>query len=160
MDTEEDTVVEVIDGQEEPQQKGPFARYWDRIGGGSFTISLLVHAAFVVIAFLIIWRTNTEKDPENIEFLSGGGGGTDGNTQIHEKKQRMMVNRAPAVKLSSMATSNITIPDTQSTLTNMSIASVTGGMMSGTPGTGGGFSCPRDARRARMACSTPMSFGR
>ncbi len=71
MDTEADIEVEL--SEEEPQKKGPFARYWDRVGGGSFTISVLVHAVFVVVALLIIWRTNTEKDPENIEFLSGGG---------------------------------------------------------------------------------------
>jgi hypothetical protein len=131
--------VEYIEDEAAPPPKGAFARYWDRVGGGSFTVSVLVHAIFVVIAFLIIWRTQTYTEPENIDFLSGGGGGTDGNTQIHEKKQRMMVNRAPAVKLSSAAPSSISIPNTQSTLTNFSAVTVTSGMMSGTPGTGGGF---------------------
>jgi hypothetical protein len=140
MNQEPETEVEYIEEEEAPLEKGAFARYWDRVGGGSFTVSVLVHAAFVVIAFLIIvWRARDVTEPENIEFLSGGGGGTDGNTQIHEKKHRMMVNRPPAMKLSSAAASSISIPNTQSTLTNFSAVSVTSGMMSGTPGTGGGF---------------------
>ncbi len=137
MDTESDT--ELLEVEEEPAPKGPFARYWERVGGGSFTISVLVHALFAVIALLIIWRTQVGGDPENIDFLSGGGGGTDGNTQIQKQKQRMMVNRAPAMKLSSAAPSSISIPNTQSTIQDFSNIAVTSGMMSGTPGTGGGF---------------------
>ncbi len=139
MDTETDTDPEIIEGEEEEAPKGPFARYWERVGGGSFTISVLVHAIFAIIALLIIWRVNQFQDPENIEFLSGGGGGTDGNTQIQKQKQRMMVNRAPAMKLSSAAPSAISIPNTQSTIQDFSNVAITSGMMSGTPGTGGGF---------------------
>ena len=73
-----------------------------------------------------------------IEFLSGGGGGTEGNTQINQKKARMMMNRAPAVKLASNAQSNISIPNTTSTLATSKF-SVISGQMSGTPGSGGGF---------------------
>ena len=107
MDTQEDTDIEIIEQEEEQAPKGPFARYWERVGGGSFTVSLLLHVAFVIIAiFLILFDPMgalTKPDPD---FLSGGGGGTDGNTQIQKQKQRMMMNRAPAVKLSSSAVSN------------------------------------------------------
>jgi hypothetical protein len=139
MDTQEDTDIEVIEAEEEHAPKGPFARYWERVGGGSFTVSLIVHIAFVLIAiFWIIYNQGGTLEKPEPDFLSGGGGGTDGNTQIQKQKQRMMMNRAPAVKLSSSAQSNITIPNTSSTLTATNI-SVTSGMMSGTPGTGGGF---------------------
>ncbi|HEX2748644.1 MAG TPA: hypothetical protein VHM91_11640 [Verrucomicrobiales bacterium] len=131
---------EVFEGEEAPVKKGPFARYWERVGGGSFSISVLIHAVFVVIALLIIWKTTGDdgKQPE-IDFLSGGGGGTEGNTQIHEKKARMMVNRAPAMKIASAAAGTIVIPDTHSTIADFSAVSINSGMMSGTPGTGGGF---------------------
>lgn len=135
----EPEVVELLEEEEAPVKKTGFARYWEKMGGGSFTISVIVHVLFVVIALLIIWRTQTNTDPENIEFLSGGGGGTEGNTQINQKKQRMMVNRAPAMKLASVSASAISIPDTQSTIADMSNLAVTSGMMSGTPGSGGGF---------------------
>ena len=149
MDIESDTDRELIEGEEEPAPKGPFARYWARVGGGSFTISVLVHAIFAIVALLIIWRVNQYQDPENIDYLSGGGGGTDGNTQIQKQKQRMMVNRAPAMKLSSAAPSAISIPNTQSTLTDFSHIAVTSGMMSGTPGTGGGFGGGNGTGRGR-----------
>jgi hypothetical protein len=130
---------EVYEG-EAPAPKGAFARYWERVGGGSFTISVLIHAAFVVVALLIIWKTaGDEGEQPKIEFLSGGGGGTEGNTKIHEKKQRMMVNRAPAMKIASATTGSIVIPDTHSTIADFSAVSMNSGMMSGTPGTGGGY---------------------
>lgn len=140
MDTEPHTGAETPEEAETPAKKGAFARYWEKVGGGSFTISLVAHILFAVIAVLIIWRTQSGADPENIEFLSGGGGGTDGNTQINQKKQRMMVNRAPAMKLSAVASNSaISIPDTQSTIADMSNLVSNSGMMSGTPGSGGGF---------------------
>ena len=57
MDTEADTeIVDYLD-EDRPPPKGPFARYWERVGGGSFTVSLLVHIVFVLLAiFFIIWQ--------------------------------------------------------------------------------------------------------
>ena len=138
MDTEADNQVEYIE-DERPAPKGPFARYWERVGGGSFTTSLIIHIAFVLLAiFVVFFQQSAKLERPEIEFLSGGGGGTEGNTQINKQKQKMMMNRAPAVKLSSNAQSNISIPNTTSTLTTSSLA-ITSGQMSGTPGSGGGF---------------------
>jgi hypothetical protein len=141
MDTQaDDQDVEIIEEEDSSAPKGPFARYWEKVGGGSFTVSLLLHAAFVVIAILIVIASQGgEPERPEVDFLSGGGGGTDGNTQIHKQKQKMMMNRAPAVKISSAVASNVSIPNTTSTITNFSNLSATSGMMSGTPGTGGGF---------------------
>jgi hypothetical protein len=51
----------------------------------------------------------------------------------------MMVNRAPAMKIASASAGAIVIPDTHSTIADFSAVSVNSGMMSGTPGTGGGW---------------------
>lgn len=141
MDTQrDDQDVEIIEEGEAVGPVSPFARYWEKVGGGSFTFSVLLHAAFVVIAIFIIWSTNSdEPESPEVDFLSGGGGGTDGNTQIHKQMQKMMMNRAPAVKISSAVAGNIAIPNTTSTIANLSNLAATSGMMSGTPGTGGGF---------------------
>lgn len=139
MDTEADPQLEEYIDEDQPAPKGPFARYWERVGGGSFTVSLMLHIAFILIAiFFLVWQSTKTVDRGEIDFLSGGGGGTEGNTQINKQKQRMMMNRAPAVKLSAAATSNISIPNTTSTLTTSNFA-ITSGQMSGTPGSGGGF---------------------
>lgn len=138
MDTEADNQIEYIE-EDQPAPKGPFARYWEKMGGGSFTISLIIHIAFVLIAiFLIFFQYKNVLEKPDPDFLSGGGGGTEGNTQVNKQKQKMMMNRAPAVKLSSAAQSNISIPNTTSTLTTSTFA-VTSGQMSGTPGSGGGI---------------------
>ncbi len=140
MSTEPEFEAEYIEGEEAPAKKGPFARYWERMGGGSFSISLLVHGLFVVIAFLIIWQQSGGDPKDKIEdFLSGGGGGTEGNTQIHEQKSRMMVNKAPAMKIASATVGAITLPDTHSSIADFSSVSKNSGMMSGTPGSGGGY---------------------
>ena len=127
------------EGEESRMPKSAMGRYWEKVGGGSFTISILVHAAIALLAVLLVWRTAVDEKPENIDFLSGGGGGSQGETKINQKKQRMMVNKTPAVKLSSAASSNISLPDTNSTLADMSALSKASGMMSGTPGSGGGI---------------------
>lgn len=130
---------ELLDGEEAPKKDGPFMAYWKKIGGGSFTISLLLHILFLIAAILIVWTTSNAGTEENIDFLSGGGGGTEGNTKINEKRRQMMVNKAPAMKIAAKTSGAITLPDTSSTLADMSTLSVTSGMMSGTPGSGGGF---------------------
>ncbi|HEX2747663.1 MAG TPA: hypothetical protein VHM91_06675, partial [Verrucomicrobiales bacterium] len=58
----DDEHVETVYVQEEelPPKRG----YWYRIGGGSLTVSLIVHGVFVIIALLIIWRTtDNSADP-------------------------------------------------------------------------------------------------
>ncbi len=140
MSTEPEIFEEVVVEEDANRQpKGAFARYWEKIGGGSFTISLLVHGFFVVIALLIIWQTSTPKNPEDIEFLSGGGGGTEGNTAVNKKMSRMMANKAPALKISSVSASTFSIPDTNSSFKVSTSVAIAGGQMSGTPGSGGGF---------------------
>ena len=103
-------------------------------------VSITLHAAFVIIAIFVIYVTTRGAEQKGeVDFLSGGGGGTDGNTQIHKRRQKMMMNSSMAVRLSSTAQSGVSLPDTSATLSSLSSFTMTSGMMSGTPGTGGGF---------------------
>ena len=52
--------------------------WWNRIGGGSLTISIIVHAVVILIAVLVV-ITKYFTPPEPIQFLPGGGGGGKGN---------------------------------------------------------------------------------
>jgi hypothetical protein len=63
---------ELLDGEEALKKEGPFMAYWKKIGGGSFTISLLLHVLFLIAAILIVWTTSNAGTEENIDFLSGG----------------------------------------------------------------------------------------
>ncbi len=101
---------------EEPKRTG----YWHKIGGGSLTISIIVHAAFLILALLIIWRTsNVVEEPP--DFLPGGGGGGGGGEKhAAQKKMRSISQAQPKMKLASAKSSGVTLPDVQSSMTDFS----------------------------------------
>lgn len=104
-----------IEEDDHPRKQG----YWHKMGGGSLTISVIVHGIFVIIALLIIWRPSfTVEDPPP-EFLPGGGGGGGGGEKLALKKQRSVSHAQPKVKLASSATSSVTLPNVSATLSTM-----------------------------------------
>jgi hypothetical protein len=112
-----DDVVETVYVDEDgPRSQG----YWHKIGGGSLTISIMVHALFVVIAIFVIWwqvvPTQTVPPPD---FLPGGGGGGGGGEKLALKKQRTVTHAQPRMKLASVAQSNVTLPNVSSSLSQM-----------------------------------------
>ncbi len=133
----EDEYLEPVYVQEEPARRRQ--GYWHKIGGGSLSVSLLVHGVFILIAFLIIWQgTQPEKDPPP-EFLPGGGGGGGGGEKLAVKKQQTISHAQPQMKLASSSISSVTLPDVKSTMSTMPSITATqmGGGGIGT-GIGGG----------------------
>lgn len=123
----------------EVKPENRFLAYWRKMGGGSLTLSIAIHAILLAVALFVVWEQIT-REPPPVEFLSGGGGGTEGNTKINEKRRQMMVNRAPSVRIaSSVAGGSVVLPDTSSSMVSMSTLSAAGGKMSGSPGSGGGW---------------------
>jgi hypothetical protein len=115
-------------GYEEPQyyeatpahEDRPKTGYWHRLGGGSLSISIIVHALFLILALFIIWRTsnNVEEPPD---FLPGGGGGGGGGEKhAAQKKMRAVSHAQPKMKLASAKSSGVTLPDVQSSMTDFS----------------------------------------
>lgn len=96
--------------------------YWRKLGGGSLTISVIVHA--VIILIFVLWvRTTLIPGKEEVNFLPGGGGGGGGGEQkMAQKKQKAISQSAPKTRIAS-AVSNpdaVSLPDVTSSLTNMS----------------------------------------
>ncbi len=99
--------------------------YWRKLGGGSLTISLIVHAVVILIA--VLWIIESHRAvKEEVNFIPGGGGGGGGGEQkMSQKKQRAVSQTAPKTRIAS-AVSNadaVTLPDVSSTLTDMSALS-------------------------------------
>lgn len=118
---------------------GWFTAYWKRIGGGSLTLSILIHAAIVIGALLWLLPSFSGSSEDAVDFLPGGGGGTNGNTRIEKQRARMMAASSPKIRIAGNATNGtIALPDTSSMLMSSSMLAASG-RMSGTPGTGGGF---------------------
>ncbi len=143
MDSESpEFILEPLE-ESSPRRKSKFARYWEKSGGGSLMVSIVVHGILVVIAVLWLWKTATtaEKDPV-VEFLPGGGGGQDGaKPEKVRMQQKSMQKTAPALKLaSSSPTSSFALPDTTASvnMSQFSMASRTAGAMGSGHGSGAG----------------------
>ncbi len=111
---------------------------WQRLGGGSLTVSLIIHALVILIAILIV-RTVITSPPETIDFLPGGGGGGKGSDARIAEKRRAAAVSAPRMRtVSAASNAAVSLPDIQSSLsdfTSLSIAAPLGGGMGG--GSGG-----------------------
>lgn len=110
--------------------------WWHRIGGGSLTISLIIHALVIILTLLIV-RTLVTPPKETIEFLPGGGGGGKGSeARIAEKKRAVSIS-APKTRIATNVASNVSLPDIQTSMSDFSqlaVATPTGGGIGGGEG--------------------------
>ena len=163
------------------------AGWWHRIGGGSLTISLVLHAVVILLALIIVYQISVPAK-ESVDFLPGGGGGGKGSESAIAKKQRAASLSAPRTRTVSLATNaEIGLPDISSQVSDFSTLAAAvpmgGGLGGGTgglqgkgsgglmgngigtgfgPGKGGGFiSLPKlfgtDIDAKRMAVVLDMS---
>jgi Prenyltransferase and squalene oxidase repeat len=109
-------------GEELPEKR---EGYWHKLGGGSLTISIVVHAVVILVA--VLWILETQRPvKEEVQFLpGGGGGGGGGEKQKSMKKQRAVSQSAPKMRTTASVANadSVTLPDVTSTLTDMSALS-------------------------------------
>lgn len=135
-----------------PQKDSPFVAYLRKIGAGSLMLSLGIHLAFILIALFLITFTMQTKQEEQVDFLPGGGGGSNGATKsLQKSRQRQVVMAQPKARItSSMASSEVILPDPQTSMaeTNLLSGLVVGGGSSGLGGgVGGGIGTGRGTGR-------------
>lgn len=91
-----------------------FISYWNKIGGGSFMLSLLIHAGILIAAYFIV-ETIVQDPPINIISNSGNKNGEERN---HELKARIQKNKRDALnakippKIKVNGPSTVSLPDT------------------------------------------------
>ncbi len=92
---------------------------WQKIGGGSLTVSVMVHGVFVIIALLLIWRTVQEPDsvPEN--FMTGGDRGDRLGEKLAAQQRRAVSHAQPARRVVAPNGSGFTLPNTSAMLVSM-----------------------------------------
>ena len=116
--------------------------YWRKLGGGSLTISIVLHLVVIIGAILWIMEQTLLTKEEPPQFLPGGGGGGGGGEQaMAQKKQRAISQSTPKVRISAAVANadSISLPDSTSTLTNLSsLATATLGGAGIGSGQGGG----------------------
>lgn len=99
-----------------PQHRpNAFMAYWNKIGGGSFMVSLLIHAGILITAYFIV-ETIVQDPPID---LSIGSGNKNGEARTHELKAQTQKNKRDALnakiplqKIKSYGESDIPLPET------------------------------------------------
>lgn len=125
-------------------------RLWKSIGGGSLTLSILIHVGLLVLAGLVVLATGAMD--KQVDFLPGGGtqqgaaASADLAHKVQMKRQQTIKKTPPMQRLvSTSISSNITLPESPPSMLDLpDVSSLVGGGTLGsggygTGGAGGGF---------------------
>jgi hypothetical protein len=120
----------------------PMVRFWRRVGGGSLTLSLAIHAAIIILGGIIV--VSSQMIQKQVDFLPGGGtqqgeaASAEMKHKVQQKKRTTLNKSVPMKKIvSSSQNSAISLPDAPPDLLDVpDVGSMLGG---GALGGGGGF---------------------
>jgi hypothetical protein len=119
-------------------------RAWRKLGGGALSVSLLVHAIFILLAifFFIRW---VEPPPKKIDFIPGGGGGGSSGSKVTHKiqqaaRQRMTPTTVSKRIASTSLSAEFSLPDSASELPDVTMPMEMGSASAGKGGGAGGGS--------------------
>lgn len=133
---------------DQPKPPGAFRKYWNKIGGGSFLLSLLIHVGLLVVAYFMVQTIVQEK---KVDFLPGGGSkaGQEASQQLSQqiRNKKQVLNKTTPMRkvVSSSVNAAISLPDMPMDSLDMpEMSSVMGGGAMGSggfgnSGAGGGF---------------------
>lgn len=118
----------------------PQPSFWRKLGGGSLSISIFVHALLLIIGVIWVFQVIPEKVPE-VDFMpKGGGGGQPGaKSDVNMKKRATMTTaNAPRVAAKDVV-SNFTLPEPDPASSMSSVGALgSSGMSGGLGGSGSG----------------------
>jgi len=116
------------------------ATLWRNMGGGSLSISIIVHVILLAIGVIWIFQVIPEKK-QDVSFMpKGGGGGSPGVKEISNQKQRATMSAPSAPRMVAKgAASTFTLPEPDAASTMASVGALTsGGLSGGLGGSGSG----------------------
>jgi hypothetical protein len=101
----------------QPRAKTGLALVMARLGMGSFMVSMLVHAIFIILAVFFFFQWVKPPAEPKPDFIPGGGGGGGQNGEVAHKIKTSMRRTVSAALTSkritaNTATSTFTLPDT------------------------------------------------
>ena len=134
---------------EAAKPQNAFVRAWKKIGGGSLTLSLAIHAGLILVAGLIVFTVQVAQ--KQVDFLPGGGtaqGAQASNDMKHkvQQKKRTTINKSVPMKkvVSTSQNASIALPEAPPDMLDVpDVSSMMGGSIGsggfGGGGAGGGF---------------------
>jgi len=119
----------------------PQVPFWKKLGGGSLSISLIIHGVILAVGLILIIQVIPAPKKPPVDFMpsSGGGGDPSANNKVKTKQRKAMSSTAPRVAAKDVANGfSLPEPDSSdiSSLPNLSSGSISGGL--GGSGSGGG----------------------
>ncbi len=134
----------------ETKKVNPIVQLWRKVGGGSLTLSIAIHAGILIIGGAIV--VSSQMIQKQVDFLPGGGSqqGAAASAEMKHKvsqKKRTSLNKTMPMKkiVSTSANSAVTLPDAPPDLLDVpDVSSMLGGGSMGSggfgkAGAGGGF---------------------
>lgn len=123
-----------------PQQTGEAKpSFWQKLGAGSLSISIIIHAVLLAIGIVWVVQTLPAEKEKSVDFLPLSGGGGQVGATTHEKARQRMASTMLTSRLAAKdVTSDLTLPEPDSSSSMASIGSFGGGLSSGLGGTGSG----------------------
>jgi hypothetical protein len=118
----------------------PKPSFWRKLGGGSLSISLIIHGVILAVGLILIIQVIPPPKKPPVDFMPSGGGGGDpsANNKVKTKQRKAMSSTAPRVAAKD-AVGSFTLPEPESdmsALQSLSSGSISGGL--GGSGSGGG----------------------
>jgi hypothetical protein len=160
---------EAVTHFEEVKPPHPFVKMWRRMGGGSLTLSLAIHAGIILLAGIVV--VSSQLVEKEVDFLPGGGtaqgaeASADMKHQVQQKKRSSLNKSLPMKKIvSNSTTSEVSLPEAPPDLLDVPDVSSTlgGGSMGsggfGKAGAGGGFGTGMGIGGAAGFVSLPPSM--
>ncbi len=122
-------------------KRNRFVESWKKIGGGSLSLSLAIHAGLLLVAGLVVF-TSTQVT-KNVDFLPGGGtaqgaqASQDLQHKVQQKRRSTIAKTSPMKKVvSNSQTASISLPEAPPDILDVpDVSSMLGGGSLG----GGGF---------------------
>ncbi|BCU78767.1 hypothetical protein [Luteolibacter sp. LG18] len=114
---------------------------WKKLGGGSLSISILVHAILLAIGVVWIFQIIPAQKKQEIDFMpKGGGGGSPGVKEVSNKKQRATMTNPNMPRMAAKGVaSSFTLPEPDAAAAMSSVGSLSsGGLSGGLGGSGSG----------------------
>ena len=162
---------EAVTHFEEVKPPHPFIKLWRRMGGGSLTLSLAIHAGILLLAGIVV--VSSQMIEKEVDFLPGGGtaqgaeASADMRHQVQQKKRSTLNRSLPMKKIVSTSTTSevslpeappdlLDVPDVSSMMGGGALGGGSGGF--GKAGAGGGFGTGMGIGGAAGFVSLPPSM--
>ncbi len=131
------------DFSDNPQPAFPRKRltWWQRIGGGSLSIAILLHVAILLLGAFWVMQVIHQKPEKTVDFMPTGGGGGDASRERSEHKQRTPMSQNLSRVAAKDVAGALTLPEPDLSSQMSSLGALGGGGMSGGmggSGSGGG----------------------